>query len=1671
MKKIRFSLALVLLFAMIVCATVPTFAETIANAADAKGDFDSVAFEMEAVTADGKTTMFYDKGESVTLNIALFGIKGSAKTPLTTPKVQITIDSDDGTKKVATVDMTGGLATYTFTAMNLAGWQRIRLRALDASGKDLTAGNVKEYSGGITVDKDSVATTAQKPADFESWWAKVIAEELDTCPPEVIKVEQIPSDYNYIYRVYVTAPTLKDTEHQYLKSGDTYVSFHLVFPRNSSKGSLTISAVYQGYNMGTGGYWANTGKVNVIVNAHSTTLGETHTYDELTDWEKGSAGKYGWDSTRTADRETIYYKYMLLRDLQAIRFAQLCFGPEGYNKTVDGIDFSQFRGLWDGENVHTSGSSQGGFQATAMAALCPDVTYCETSMTWLCDVAGGTVDGKVSSSFRPSRAQNTDGRYGLDYFDSAFFATMITCPYKVAVIGAGDVVAPVSGILAMYNNLDVPEKSAMFTQGRDHMTDKTVWQYHNYFGSPDESYSHVKSGGITFWKLDGGALKVNGVGTLSADLMNEFGWNDIKANVRTVHLNGFTNIGAGALNLTGSKVYAVAINSTSTKLESGAITGAQNVDLAVPSGASAASYSAAGVTVQTLKDGRYFVKMSGSTLTVCVFNGELTSDVFATEATANAASVLTLEIKGNPLTVNNLATAVGKLTACTTILFDEDAETLAPITSGWSGLFGKIDALTTIAHISDWSNPSYTAGVADLTGFEYLYADSGDAALQGLFYDCQGITKVIMPEALYLFNGKNAIKDENGQPIDISGNTYFVQFSGCKNLASIDWNGPLNNLTEGAFTNCAALTSITADSIPNTFGVFMGTSTTINGLNGAGLITITTPGGAVIGKSEGSSNNGLNAFYVLADNILKVYRLTTTAALAQAGSDVFATIPTIVDTTNVTEMHIIGSNSNSVGQIGNTFFSKMPALKTLLMDSRMDSIASYFVINARGSKLSTFAHVKFDDATSEILSDYEEGAIDTRGFKYLYTSMADRQRINTSFVANTQAEKIYLPESFLAVDWSKKPLQVDGETIQCAGIIGSAAFAGNTKLKQIVFSVPVSKIEANAFKDCTALETLDFNGGISSITIDGTAFTNVASETDKKYATANLPDSAQAAQMKKALGDIANVKTTGSVQITPALDATGVAVRTKDYTGVRSFFTFDSSVIEVNEAQGLTLAEYGALFVAQKNYEALCNSDELTMFEIASAGHDKVKCVPVYKIVNDKQVGHNRYVDVTNGAYTYCVTMTGIPEGNYKDDIFICAYVRWTDANGNDYFEFVHYTDTQGNDARSLYDVTAAAYKMGVVNSALAEGFDDVIWPVLSAGAVTVDGFKYLDVPYYGYKWYSNKEYTKSVTNVNASLNYYPGDDTPTETGIIWSLIEYGDEYIATYRLADGADPMLLPRLTYSGAGPGYTVYQPFDYRFNGAEDGKNYAALDTLSPTLPKANANLVKTLVLDSGITGGNSYALSNIASLETIVLSSDFDTIHAGMFHNNNALKTVFEAGNGNVLADTIDLSSVATISSASWLFTGCNAAESIKFSAGVSLKYGYGTFRDCKALERVWVDGNAMPKAGTIDLGAASVLNFDSDAFKNAYLINTIVFADDTSFTSNEWLAKALSNTGKNNPYNANINVNLVYNEDSAAEKALTAQSITGDIVALKLGLNGVVLTNEGDIEVDIGGLVG
>ena len=130
---------------------------------------------------------------------------------------------------------------------------------------------------------------------------------------------------------------------------------------------------------------------------------------------------------------------MILRDVQAVR----------YLKT---------RPEWDGENISLNGGSQGGFQATAVAALDPDVSHLYTAYTWMCDIGSAGI-GRLPG-WQP------DYTDALRYYDTINFARRVRCNTSIDA-GLGDNVSTPSGIIAMFNAMTCP-RMLSFTQNMTH---------------------------------------------------------------------------------------------------------------------------------------------------------------------------------------------------------------------------------------------------------------------------------------------------------------------------------------------------------------------------------------------------------------------------------------------------------------------------------------------------------------------------------------------------------------------------------------------------------------------------------------------------------------------------------------------------------------------------------------------------------------------------------------------------------------------------------------------------------------------------------------------------------------------------------------------------------------------------------------------------------------------------------------------------------------------------------------------------------------------------------------------------------------------------------------------------------------------------------------------------
>ncbi|MBR3965977.1 MAG: acetylxylan esterase [Clostridia bacterium] len=379
-----------------------------------------------------KESLSYEIGEEIVFNISLFAGGDLASCA----HFDWTMKGDDGKESSGSVPGSTGQLTLSTTLEN-NGFVMVEVRAIGADGNEIDK-NVR-FSGAAGVHPELLKITKEEPVDFEEYWEDAISEMM-AVDPEIIEMEEIEGKSGY--KAYKMKLASAGNEKW---TGETYVAGYLTYPENAAKKSLSIRATFQGYGVNSPSPSYNGNSITFAVCGHSIEIGMDSSY--YSDLQKGILNGHGWSTAENADGKNVYFRYMLLRDLQALRFMKEYFGEGGLD-------------IWDGDSINLSGSSQGGFQVIALAALDKDVDSISAGVPWLCDIGGYTDGKKIKSSFRPDFAD------GLGYFDSASFASRIKCKVSISA-GLGDPLCPPAGVAAMYNALNCP-KSLTFGQNQTH---------------------------------------------------------------------------------------------------------------------------------------------------------------------------------------------------------------------------------------------------------------------------------------------------------------------------------------------------------------------------------------------------------------------------------------------------------------------------------------------------------------------------------------------------------------------------------------------------------------------------------------------------------------------------------------------------------------------------------------------------------------------------------------------------------------------------------------------------------------------------------------------------------------------------------------------------------------------------------------------------------------------------------------------------------------------------------------------------------------------------------------------------------------------------------------------------------------------------------------------------
>ena len=315
------------------------------------------------------------------------------------------------------------------TSLDKPGFVHLEISVFDSDGSPLKDAQKKplKFEGGAGVEPAKLEGYPE-PEDFDAYW-RVQKTLLAGVPMQAT-----------LCLVTSTNPKFEVFDVKVTCAGGMPVAGYLTIPKDAKAKSLPAQVSFIGYDVCGVNPQYRPGVLAFCINAHGIDNGrEPAYYKALAD---GPLKHYTFNNVENARPETSYFNGMMLRLMRA-------------------LEFVKSRPEWDGKTLAVSGTSQGGLQAVAAAALDSAVTECSVGKPWCCDL-GGVKFGRLSG-WRP------DFVPALGYFDTANLARRVKC--KTAIVaGLGDYGCPPSGVSILYNHLKGP-KSIEYLQGTTHQYD------------------------------------------------------------------------------------------------------------------------------------------------------------------------------------------------------------------------------------------------------------------------------------------------------------------------------------------------------------------------------------------------------------------------------------------------------------------------------------------------------------------------------------------------------------------------------------------------------------------------------------------------------------------------------------------------------------------------------------------------------------------------------------------------------------------------------------------------------------------------------------------------------------------------------------------------------------------------------------------------------------------------------------------------------------------------------------------------------------------------------------------------------------------------------------------------------------------------------------------------
>lgn len=365
----------------------------------------------------------YKQGEPVT-----FSIEVAPDSPIPRDaEITWTISKDGVPPEInGRVKLVDGKATAT-GKLDEPGFLLCRPAWRDAQNKIFTA------LGGAGIDPLLIKPSLPVPDDFDAFW-KAQKVKLAAVPVKAHLTPAVsPSKKVEVFDVQVDALGAPASGYFAKPIGakpKSLPAFLMVHGAGVASGSLPAAVT-----------WAENGALSMNLNAHGLPNGKPLEFYKNLD--ATTLKDYRFEG-RDA-KETCYFLGMFLREIRAIDF--LCSQPE-----------------WDGKTVVVFGSSQGGFQAFAAAAIDERVTFFAAGVPAGCDhtgVAVGRVNGwpKIVPNLPPPDINKPDPKVleASRYFDNVNFAARTKAKGAYVTVGFIDTTCPPTTVYAAYNALPIPK--------------------------------------------------------------------------------------------------------------------------------------------------------------------------------------------------------------------------------------------------------------------------------------------------------------------------------------------------------------------------------------------------------------------------------------------------------------------------------------------------------------------------------------------------------------------------------------------------------------------------------------------------------------------------------------------------------------------------------------------------------------------------------------------------------------------------------------------------------------------------------------------------------------------------------------------------------------------------------------------------------------------------------------------------------------------------------------------------------------------------------------------------------------------------------------------------------------------------------------------------------------